>query len=131
MQLISKHSVLSAKLEFRLRCFDFGSFSENFFPDTDDEDVEAMITLHVFKSFAASHSTTRSSFRSGVVSKSAPKNPFHEARNERKIASSESRRIASARCAPLSRKQNAASVLMHVRMFSWCALILNFPSASI
>ena len=94
MQLISKHSVLSAKLEFRLRCFGFGSFSEKFFPDTDDEDVEAMITLHVFKSFAASHSTTRSSIRSGVVSKSAPKNPFHEARNERKIASSESRRIA-------------------------------------
>ena len=114
MQLISKSSVLSAKLKFRLRCFDFGSVSAASFLDINEEEVEAMITLQVFKSFAASHSTTRSSFRSGVVSKSAPKYPFHEARNERKIASSASRRIASAKCAPLSRKQNAERVLMHV-----------------
>ena len=73
MQLISKSSVLSAKLKFRLRCFDFGSVSAASFLDINEEEVEAMITLQVFKSFAASHSTTRSSFRSGVVSKSAPK----------------------------------------------------------
>ena len=44
-------SVLSAKLKFRLRCFDFGSVSTASFLDINEEEVEAMITLQVFKSF--------------------------------------------------------------------------------